>query len=91
MNGTDHNQTTWAEDEGVEAVVLHQLLDLHPTRLTMNELMREVSGSRGSFAERDAVLRAVRELDAVGLLHSEAEEFVSPTRAALRFRELLDR
>jgi predicted transcriptional regulator len=91
MNGSDHNQTTWAEDEGVESVVLQQLLDLHPTRLTMNELLREVSGNRGSFAERDAVSRAVRELVAVGLLHKEAEEFVTPTRAALRFSELLER
>lgn len=91
MNRSDHNQTTWAEDEGVESVVLQQLLDLHPTRLTMSELVREVSASRGSFAERDAVSRAVRELAAVGLLHKEAEEFVTPTRAALRFSELLER
>lgn len=91
MNGNDYNQTTWAEDEGVESVVLRQLLDLHPTRLTMSELVREVSGSSGGFAECDAVVRAVRELAAVGLLHKEAEEFVSPTRAALRFDELLDR
>lgn len=91
MNGSNQIQTTWAEDEGVESVVLRQLLDLHPTRLTMGELVREVSGDRGSFAERDAVMRAVRELAAVGLLHKGAEEFVTPTRAALRFSELLDR
>lgn len=91
MNGSNDNQTTWDEDEGVESVVLRQLLDLHPTRLKMTELVREVSGDRGSFAERDAVMRAVRELAAVGLLHKEAEEFVTPTRAALRFSELLDR
>lgn len=91
MNGSDDNQTTWDEDEGVESVVLRQLLDLHPTRLTMNELVREVSGNSGSFAEHDAVMRAVRELAGVGLLHKEAEEFVTPTRAALRCGELLDR
>jgi hypothetical protein len=90
MNEIDYNQTTWAEDEGIESAVLRQLLDLHPTRLTMSELVREVSSDRGSFAERDAVMRAVRELAAVGLLHKEAEEFVTPTRAALRFSELLD-
>jgi hypothetical protein len=91
MKGSDHNQTTWAEDESVESVVLRQLLELHPTRLTMHELVREVSGCHGSFAERDAVVRAVRELAGVGLLHKEAEEFVTPTRAALRFSELLER
>ncbi|MDQ2631925.1 MAG: hypothetical protein M3Y75_13280 [Actinomycetota bacterium] len=82
-------QTTWAEDEDVESVVLRQLLDLHPTRLTLAELRRELC-SDSSFAERDAVERAVRELAAVGLLH-QGTEFVAPTRAALRFNELLDR
>lgn len=90
MNGIDENQTTWVEDESVESAVLRQLLDLHPTRLTLDELMREVAGGRGGFAERDAVERAVRELTATGLLH-RADEFVMPTRAALRFSELLDR
>jgi hypothetical protein len=89
MNGSGDRQTTWAEDEGVESAVLRQLLDLHPTRLTIAELRREFGGDRG-FAERDAVERAVRELVAVGLLH-RGEEFVAPTRAALRFSELLDR
>jgi hypothetical protein len=82
-------RTTWAEDEDVESVVLRQLLDLHPTRLTLAELRRELC-SDDSFAERDAVERAVRELAAVGLLH-QGTEFVVPTRAALRFSELLDR
>ena len=90
MNETKE-RTTWAEDEGVESAVLRQLLDLHPTQLTLAELMRELAGGdRGDFAERDAVKRAVRELAAVGLLH-KGEEFVAPTRAALRFSELLDR
>ena len=78
-----------AEDETVEAAVLRQLLELHPTRLTPAELVRELGGDRGGFAERDAVERAVRELRAVGLLHG-AGDFVEPTRAALRFSDLLD-
>src|SRR5690242_8255773 len=89
MNRNDRDQTTWAEDESVESAVLRQLLDLHPTRLTMPELVRGLGGER-EFSERDAVERAVRELSAVGLLH-RADEFVTPTRAALRFSELLDR
>lgn len=84
------NKTTWDEDEGVESAVLRHLLDLHPTRLTLVELVREIGGNRGGFAERDAIARAVRDLAAVGLLH-QGEEFVTPTRAALRFSELLDR
>lgn len=85
---TNSNKTTWAEDEGVESVVLRQLLDLHPTRLTFTELVREIGGDRDGFAERDAIERAVRDLAAVGLLHQG--DFVTPTRAALRFSELLD-
>jgi predicted transcriptional regulator len=90
MNESDDNRTTWAEDEGVESAVLRQLLDLHPTRLTVEELTRELGASRAGFAERDAVERAVRDLAATGLLH-RGGEFVVPTRAALRFSELLDR
>jgi hypothetical protein len=90
MNEQNNSDTTWAEDEGIESAVLHQLLDLHPTRLTLEELLREMSGDRRVFSERDAVERAVRELTATGLLH-QGEEFVTPTRAALRFSELLDR
>jgi hypothetical protein len=90
MNESEVSQTTWAEDEVLESAVLRQLLDLHPTRLTLAELKRELGGNRTGFAERDAVERAVRELTAAGLLHGGGE-FVVPTRAALRCSELLDR
>lgn len=90
MNVCDESKTTLAEDEGVESAVLRQLLELHPTRLTLAELVRELGGDHASFAERDAVERAVRDLSAVGLLH-RGEHFVEPTRAALRFSDLLDR
>lgn len=90
MNVCDEIQTTLAEDESMESAVLRQLLDLHPTRLTLAELIRELGGERGGFAERDAVERAVRDLGAAGLLHP-GEDFVEPTRAALRFSDLLDR
>jgi hypothetical protein len=90
MNEIEDIKTTRGEDEAVESAVLRQLLDLHPTRLTLEELWRELGGDRGGFAERDALERAVRDLTAVGLLH-RGTEFVTPTRAALRFSELLDR
>lgn len=92
MNICDESKTTLAEDESLESAVLQQLLELHPTRLTLAELVREMSGDSGGggFAERDAVERAVRDLSAVGLLH-QGEQFVEPTRAALRFSDLLGR
>jgi hypothetical protein len=90
MNENEASRTTWAEDEEVESAVLQQLLDFHPTRLTLSELRREMGGAGNDFAEHDALERAVRELTAAGLLHGGGE-FVVPTRAALRFSELLDR
>jgi hypothetical protein len=90
MNVCDERTTTLAEDESVESAVMRQLLEVHPTRLTLEELARELGCDPGGFAERDAVERAVRDLSAVGLLH-RSERFVEPTRAALRFSDLLDR
>jgi hypothetical protein len=90
MSQCDHSRSTWAEDEDVESAVLQLLLDLHPTRLTLFELRRELGGDHEGFVARDAAERAVRDLAAAGLLH-RSEEFVAPTRAALRFSELLDR
>lgn len=90
MKQLDDSRTTWAEDESIESAVLRQLLDLHPTQVTLEELTREMSSDRRVFAERDAVERAVRDLAATGLLH-RGEDFVTPSRAALRFSELLDR
>jgi predicted transcriptional regulator len=90
MKTTEEYKTTWAEDEDVESAVLQQLLDLHPTGLTLDELAREFGAKHSDFATHDAVERAVRDLSAAGLLH-KGEEFVVPTRAALRFNELLDR
>jgi hypothetical protein len=90
MKESNDSRATWAEDEDVESAVLRQLLDLHPTRVTIAELTREVGGAPAGFGVSDGVARAVRELVGVGLLHRE-EEFVAPTRAALRLNELLDR
>lgn len=90
MEETNRNPTTRAADDATESAVLTVLLDLHPTQLTLEELVREVAGEDAPFAERDAIERAVRDLGGAGLLH-RVEERTFPTRAALRFSELLDR
>jgi hypothetical protein len=90
MNETIDGGTNKEEDEAVESAVLHQLLELHPARLTLEELRRELAGGEDTFADRDALQRAVRDLAAAGLLYRETE-FVEPTRAAVRFSELVDR
>jgi hypothetical protein len=89
MNETIERRTNRDEDEAVESAVLRQLLDLHPAQLTLDELRREMGGEP-DYAERDALERAVRDLAAVGLIHRGAE-FVTPTRAAVRFSDLMDR
>jgi hypothetical protein len=90
MDRTDDSWTPMAEDAAVESAVLQQVLALHPIQLTVPELVREVGGESPEFRRQDAIERAVRDLTGAGLLHSH-ETFVIATRAALRFRELLDR
>jgi hypothetical protein len=85
----DEIRCTEAEDSAFEAAVLRRLLSLHPTQVTLAELTRELSADSDDFAERDAVERAVDELARAGLLHRN-NDLVFPSRAALRFEELLD-
>jgi hypothetical protein len=84
----DDIHNTSAEDRAIESVVLQHVLALHPTAITAEELVRELACGDDSFGERDAVERAVRDLAGAGLLHG-GEKLVLPTRAALRFDELL--
>jgi hypothetical protein len=74
----------------MESAVLQRVLDAHPARLTVYELVRELIGEQAQFGDQDAVERAVRDLGGVGLLHT-LDGFVTPTRAALRYHELIDR
>ncbi len=89
MSETDDSWTPAAEDAVTESAVLQQVLEIHPTQVTVSELVREIAGEPLAFAERDAVERAIRDLAGAGLLHRH-DAFIAPTRAALRFNELLD-
>jgi hypothetical protein len=90
MAGSDDSWTNRAADTATEAAVIQHLLDVHPSQLTTAELIRELCGEELGFAERDAIERAVRDLVGVGLLH-QRETLLTPTRAALRLSQLLDR
>jgi hypothetical protein len=90
MDDIDDSLSPAAGDAATESAVLQRLLDLHPVQVTAAELVREVGGESPGFAERDAIERAIRDLTGAGLLHSHGT-LVLPTRAALRFSELLDR
>lgn len=85
MEGEDI-RTTGEEDRAYEAIVLRQVLALHPSPVTLEELIRELGDER-EFGQRDAVERAVRDLVGSGLLH-RCGTLVLPSRAALRFEEL---
>jgi hypothetical protein len=84
----DEKRVAGGEDAEVEAIVLRQLLHLHPTQVTVEELIVDIAADPKAFSERDAIERAVRELGRAGLAHRNGE-FAIPTRAALRFDELL--
>ena len=82
MNDREDIRSTAEEDAALESALLQQVLSLHPTTVTIEELARELDESG------DALERAVRDLAAAGLLH-RSDVFVLPSRAALRFDELL--
>ncbi len=90
MTQSDDSWTNIEGDIATESAVLQLVLDLHPTLLTVTEVVREIAGENPDFAARDSVERAVRDLSGAGLLHHR-DAFAIPTRAALRFNELLDR
>jgi hypothetical protein len=89
MAGDADNLTNRGEDARVESALIQRVLYLHPTRMTADELVRDLTGDDADFAARDEVERAIRELTGSGLLHRAEDGLVTPTRAALHFSELL--
>ena len=77
-----------AQDLHDQGVVLIHVLSIYPTQLRLSELIRELTDGSGDFAERDRIERAVRDLSGAGLLF-RCEGLVLPTRAALRFNQIL--
>jgi len=88
VEGRGHIRTTDEEDKVFEAAVLQQVLAIHPSPVTLSELVDEIAGKGCDFAQRDAIERATHQLAGCGLLHHN-EALVLPSRAAIRFDELL--
>lgn len=85
--GTAEHPTPATHDLRDQAVVLTLVLSNWPDHLGLDDLTREIATDPDSFAERDRVDRAVRDLVDVGLaLRSDVAVF--PSRAALRFSQL---
>jgi hypothetical protein len=89
MAGETDNLTNEGEDARVESALLQRVLDLHPIRVTGDELVRDLAGEDPDFGARDGVERAIRELTGAGLLHRTDDGLVTPTRAAIHFGRLL--
>jgi hypothetical protein len=89
VDDMDDTRTPPHQDTATESAVLQHVLAIHPGQVTVDELARELVSEADGFAGRDAIERAVRDLAGVGLLHCH-DSFVLPTRAAIRFDQLLN-
>lgn len=87
-HGADAGAPTAAQDLRDQGVILTHVLALHPASLRLRELVAEVTAGSTDFEPGDRYGRAVADLIGVGLLF-EVGELVGPTRAAVRFHELL--
>lgn len=79
---------TEVQDLRDQEIVLTHVLVAHPSHLIVPELVREITAGALEFAEGDRMERAVRDLTGLGLLRCPGG-VVMPTRAAIRFNELL--
>ena len=89
MDERETTSSTAERDAATESAVLQLVLALHPAPITFEDLARELDADADTMA-RDALERAIRDLDRAGLLHRRSG-IVLPTRAALRFDELMER
>jgi hypothetical protein len=86
--GPDRPQSNDLQDLRDQGVILIHVLTLHPAHLRLAEVIREVTAGSADFADADRFERAARALAGVGLL-LETAELLLPTRAALRFNEIV--
>jgi hypothetical protein len=86
--GDEKIPPTAAQDIRDQGIVLIHVLHRHPTLLTIPDLVREITDGSKEFAESDAVERAVRDLNGVGLLHCPSG-LAMPSPAALRFLKII--
>lgn len=86
--GANCSTSPQGDDDRYRRVVVLLLLSVHPAALTADEIEREVAEDE-TFAGRDAVAQALRDLAAAGVVH-RCGRFVALTRAALATAELLE-
>jgi hypothetical protein len=72
----------------LEKTILEEVIELHPERLTIEEIVGRIAVDPEAFEEVDAIRRGVRDLRRSGLLRYGTEEVVEPTHAAMAAHEL---
>jgi hypothetical protein len=85
----DERQTTDDEDWKWQGRLLGVVFHEYPHQLTELELERELVGDNPSFAEKDAVARALDVVIKAGLLH-RCESMIVVSKPALFFSRLED-
>lgn len=81
-------ETNSAQDRYDQGIVLVHIVHHYPINFRVSDLILELTAESSGFAERDRIERAVGDLIRVGLLF-RCDGLVLPTRAALRFHEVL--
>ena len=76
------------EDKRDQKAILTLVMDEHPTQLTVSELARAMAPESPVDPVPDWLERGLHELAGWGLLH-RSDDSVRPSRAALRFQQLL--
>ncbi len=76
------------QDTQTQQAVLLFALTSDPALLSDDEILLAIATDPDDFAERDGVMRALRDLNAAGLLHYR-HGFAQATRAATRAAALL--
>jgi len=73
----------------VEAVILEIAVELHPQKLTAQELSLKIVANPEDAREVGTATQAIRNLREFGLIADRDDEIVEPTPAALRACALL--
>jgi hypothetical protein len=73
----------------VEETMLIEIIELHPTRLTGDELVLRIVADPDDVREVKTAIEAIRNLKRSALVRHRCDKLVEPTPAALHSYELL--
>lgn len=85
MTATEDICSAIAEAETRERMVLEEVVELHPERLTISELILRFATDPTDAAKIEKIRQAIQELRRSGLVrYRDDDEVVEPTHAAIR-------